>query len=83
MLTATAVTRHYLASEYLWTAQESARQCRKLEDALVKVEDHKGTHPRHRSLAIMTIMSAVSFLEALVNEIFADPGEKGLVAPTL
>ncbi len=77
MLTATAVTRHYLASEYLWTAQECAGQCRRLEDALVSAPEHPGTHPRHRSLAIMTIMSSVSFLEALVNEIYADAGEAG------
>jgi len=77
VLSARAITRHYLASEYLWTAHRSARECRELEDALVQVPDHRGTHPKHRSLAITTIMSSVSFLEALVNEIYMDAGDSG------
>jgi hypothetical protein len=75
MLSATAVTRHYLASEYLWIARENARRCREVEDAYAQVPIHKGTHPRHRSMAIMTVMSAVSFLEALVNEVYTDAGD--------
>ncbi len=75
VLSATVITRHYLASEYLWIAGENARRCRDLEDEYAQVPGHQGTHPRHRAFAIMTVMSAVGFLEALVNEIYADAGD--------
>jgi|NGEPerStandDraft_6_1074524.scaffolds.fasta_scaffold03617_10 hypothetical protein len=73
VMTAKAVTRHYLASDHLWAATQNAAQCRELEDAL------KGfgpaTHPTHRAYAVSAVMLSVAFLEALVNEIFQDAAE--------
>lgn len=70
----TVAVRHYLSSEYLWTTLDSSRRSRMLEEKLV------GTTPwaiEHRSAVIVTVQSAVAFLEALVNEIYVDAGDRG------
>lgn len=74
-LSAKVVTRHYLASDHLWTAIQSEAQCCDLERAL-SGPGGPSTHPTHRSYALSTVFSAVAFLEALVNEVFQDAAEE-------
>ena len=75
-------TRHYIASQHLWSAQHQARLCAEIEAA-------PGTAPldiRHRTFAIGAVLSAVTFLESLVNETFQDAADasdhlSGRIAP--
>ena len=62
-------SRHYLASEHLWTALHNARRSREVE---VARSGKTAFSPEHRSCVITAILSSVAFLEALVNEVFED-----------
>ena len=67
--TVTTASRHYLAAEHLWGAQDNARRARGLEGSLVgKVV----FSPEHRACVSGSILLSVAFLEALVNEVFED-----------
>jgi hypothetical protein len=67
--TVTTASRHYLAAEHLWGAQDNARRARGHEGSLVgKVV----FSPEHRACVSGSILLSVAFLEALVNEVFED-----------
>jgi hypothetical protein len=65
-------TRHYLSSEHLWSARHNAQRCRQLEDELAGKKDFD---IEHRTSAMTSILAAVAFLEALVNETFQDAAD--------
>jgi hypothetical protein len=65
----TASVRHYLTSQHLWSALHNARRCAELEFRYTGKEPF---HIEHRTSAITTVLEAVAFLEALVNEVFQD-----------
>jgi hypothetical protein len=61
--------RVYFSTYHLWAARHFAQMARDFEDA------HSGRSrfdPLHRSYAVGAILSCVSFLEAMVNEILKD-----------
>ncbi len=69
----TVSTRHYLASQHLWSALHSARLCSELEAQHAGGAPVPGSFPiEHRARAIDSVLAAVAFLEALVNEVFQD-----------
>jgi hypothetical protein len=73
-------SRHYVAGQHLWSARHHARLCTKLE------AEHMGKTPfdiQHRAYAVNAVLSAVVFLEALVNETFQDAadGHASRIAP--
>ncbi|SDH18900.1 hypothetical protein [Pseudonocardia oroxyli] len=61
-------SRHYLSAEHLWSALHAARRSRELEAEVAG----PGFDPEHRSYVISALLSAVAFLEAVVNEVFED-----------
>jgi len=65
-------TLHYLSSEHLWSARHNAQRCRRLEDELAGKKDFD---IEHRTSAMTSILAAVAFLEALVNETFQDAAD--------
>lgn len=73
-LTPKITTRHYLASEHLWAAMESAAECTEIERVLLAASSGP-VHPTHRARAVTAVMSSVAFLEALVNEVFQDAAD--------
>ena len=72
-LSARVASRHYLASEHLWSAQHQARLCADLEIELKGTTHHSY---EHTSWAIGAAFSTVVFLEALVNEVFQDASDE-------
>jgi hypothetical protein len=74
-----AVVRSYLASQHLWTAIHCSRECARIEAELEGGD--KPLHPTQRSMAMATVLSSVSFLEALVNEVYEDAVHAGRAAP--
>ena len=62
-------TRAYFSTHHLWAAEHFSKLAGEIED------NHKG-RPRfnleHRIYVINSILSAVAFLEAAVNELFQD-----------
>jgi len=71
-------SRHYLSSELLWSAHHNAHHCRSLENELVKIQDidrDLAVATEHRACAMMSVLTAVAFLEALVNETFQDAAD--------
>ena len=63
------LSRRSLALQHLWSALHNARLCRDLEAQLV---GNVPFHIQHRASAINAVLSAVAFVEALVNEVFQD-----------
>ncbi|MCJ0892902.1 hypothetical protein MTX35_11610 [Rhodococcus sp. ARC_M12] len=63
-------SRHYLATQHLWTAQHAARLCGEVETALRKTQ--VGNVVEHRSHAVTAVLSSVAYLECLVNQVFQD-----------
>ncbi|RBY76881.1 hypothetical protein DQ239_11830 [Blastococcus sp. TF02-09] len=62
-------TRRYLSSEHLWSSLHATRRCRAIETELLgKVR----VDIEHRTYAMTAVLSAVAFLEALVNETYDD-----------
>lgn len=71
--------RGYMANQHLWNARREAWLCGKREDMLVN-QDERNIDRIHRSHAMTAALSAVAFLEAIVNEVWQDaadskPGE--------
>ncbi|MFE9582431.1 hypothetical protein ACFYO1_39070 [Nocardia sp. NPDC006044] len=62
-------TRQNMATQHLWTARHAARKCGERESAVL-LENRIDLE--HRSLTMSAVISSVCFLEALVNEAFAD-----------
>lgn len=75
---ASASTRHYLSSQHLWTALHNAEQCRHLEQELAGKVAIDVTHGSH---AMTSVLSAVAFLEAFVNEIYSDAADNRHQSP--
>jgi len=73
---AVASVRNYFSSHFLHGARRLAEQCAEIES------NHPGRRfdPDHRALAVASIIAAVNFLEAMINELFTDAAdEHGLV----
>jgi hypothetical protein len=66
-------SRYYLASQHRWTAEHNARLCRDLETELLSRGQQFSV--QHRSYAITSVISAVAFMESVVNEVFQDAAE--------
>jgi hypothetical protein len=66
--------RDYLANQHLWNARREAWLCRKRED---KILTKNGVDRPHRSHAMAAVLSAVAFLEAIVNEVWQDAADSG------
>jgi hypothetical protein len=69
--------RNYLSWSHMWTAAHHAAVCERREAEMVN--DGEVFQMLHRSSAITTVMSAVAFLESLVNELFQDAADIGKV----
>jgi hypothetical protein len=65
-------TRHYVAGQHLWSARHHARLCKELES---ENTDKTAFDIQHRAYAVGAVLSAVVFLEALVNETFQDAAD--------
>jgi hypothetical protein len=61
-----------MANQHLWNARREAWLCRKREDTLLS---QPNLDRLHRSHAIMAVLSAVAFLEAVVNAVWQDAAE--------
>jgi len=70
--TVSVSSRHYLSSEHLWSALHNARRCRQLEDEFA---DKGNFYIEHRTSAMTSVLAAVAFLEAFVNETFQDAAD--------
>jgi hypothetical protein len=70
--------RDYMAVHHLWAAQRWARMCDEAESKLV-ADGNNEMDFGHRSLAVAAIMSSVAFLEAFINEFYADAASPGAV----
>ncbi|WP_052060546.1 hypothetical protein [Rhodococcoides fascians] len=68
--TAGVASRHYLATQHLWTAQHAARLCGEVE--LSFLDSESGYPAEHRAHALTAVLSSVAFLECLVNQVFQD-----------
>jgi len=64
--------RHYVAGQHLWSARHHARLCAELE---AEKTGRTAFDIRHRACAVSAVLSAVVFLEALVNETFQDAAD--------
>ncbi len=73
-LTVRVAVRNYMAVHHLWAAQRWTRLCDERESELVAAGENN-PDLGHRSLAVAAVMSSVAFLEAFVNEVFADAVE--------
>ena len=73
-LTAHVATRHYFASEHLRTAYVTSVRARQLEASLAG--GPASTDPEHRSTITAGVMASVAFLEALINETYADASDQ-------
>jgi hypothetical protein len=73
-------SRHYVAGQHLWSARHYARLCAELE---AEKTGKTAFDIRHRAYAVSAVLSAVVFLEALVNETFQDAadGNASRIAP--
>jgi hypothetical protein len=70
--TVSVASRHYLASEHLWTALHGARQAQQKEDTRTQ---GVGFSPEHQSHVISSLLASVAFIEAVVNEVFEDAAD--------
>jgi hypothetical protein len=73
-------SRHYVAGQHLWSARHYARLCTELE---AEKMGKTAFDIQHRAYAVSAVLSAVVFLEALVNETFQDAadGQASRIAP--
>jgi hypothetical protein len=65
-------SRHYVAGQHLWSARHHARLCAELE---AEKTGKTAFDIQHRAYAVNAVLSAVVFLEALVNETFQDAAD--------
>src|SRR5689334_14439775 len=70
---ATVSSRQYLSMVHIWSAFDLAHKCDLLEAELLGIEHFT---VEHRALVTNSVMSAVSFLEALANEVFQDAADR-------
>jgi len=73
-------SRHYVAGQHLWSARHHARLCTELEAEKTGIT---AFDIQHRAYAVSAVLSAVVFLEALVNETLQDAadGNSSRIAP--
>jgi hypothetical protein len=73
-------SRHYVAGQHLWSARHHALLCAELE---IEKTGRTPFDIQHRAYAVNAVLSAVVFLEALVNETFQDAadGHASRIAP--
>lgn len=82
-------TRTYFSIQHIQSAALFARQCRAVEEDWSKTGDTNGLYTPLAAYAIGAVFNATAFLEAVINELFADSVEnqeghvKGLEAETL
>jgi hypothetical protein len=69
---AQVASRHYLTSQQLWSARHYGRLCAEREQACT---GRANFDIPHRGYAISAVLSAVAFLDALVNEVFQDAAD--------
>ncbi|WP_204807790.1 hypothetical protein [Mycobacterium riyadhense] len=74
--------RQYISVMHLWNARHMAWRCRIREDALVSA-GVGGVDIQHSSFAAASIVASTSFLEALINEVWQDAHEYGMVPDRL
>ncbi|UXA05704.1 hypothetical protein KXD96_22790 [Mycobacterium sp. SMC-2] len=67
--------RDYLASQHLWTARREAWLCRIRENELV-AQGNGNFDPKRHSHAVTAVLSAVAFLEGLVNSSWQDAADQ-------
>lgn len=63
------VTRSYLSTHHLWASLRFARQCHDIESSH---PGGSGFSLLQRSAVMASVLSAVAFLEAVINEFFQD-----------
>jgi uncharacterized protein YutD len=71
--TATIKNRAYFSSHHLWAAEKFTKVCGEIENSLVGTQTF---NIEHRAYVIATIVCAVAFLEAAINEVFQDAFDK-------
>jgi hypothetical protein len=76
-LTASVQGRHNLVWHHLWNARRAARLCREREEVLTQ-QDYRLPDVEQNGTAMVAVMSAAAFLEALVNEVFLDTADPSL-----
>lgn len=76
-LTASVQGRHNLVWHHLWNARRAARLCREREAVLTR-QDYRHPDVEQNGTAMVAVMSAAAFLEALVNEVFLDTADPSL-----
>lgn len=76
-LTASVQGRHNLVWHHLWNARRAARLCREREHVLTR-QDYRLPDVEQNGTAMVAVMSAAAFLEALVNEVFLDTADPSL-----
>lgn len=74
-LSVTVKVRDYLASQHLWTARREALLCHEREIEVLAREEHQ-LDRRHWSHATTAVLSAVAFLEAMVNAVWQDAADQ-------
>ncbi len=67
--------RHYLSVAHLSAAALFASQCRALEATAGTTPFDSPERRQHNALAVATVLMSAAFLEATVNELFADCAE--------
>lgn len=68
----TVVRRSYLSLHLLYAALQFAHSAQALEEAVPRLHPHD---PRHRSYVLGSVMSATTFLDAVVNEVLQDASD--------
>jgi len=69
----TISSRHYMAAQHLWSARHQARQCAEIESS--RYGDVPVFDVQHRAYSMGAVLASVTFLEALVNEVFRDAAD--------
>ncbi|EPD43268.1 MULTISPECIES: hypothetical protein [Delftia] len=64
--------RHYLSIQHLLASALFSKQCQELEATAFLTPFDSIERTRHKSYAISSIMVSAAFLEATINELFAD-----------
>ena len=73
----TLLIRHYLSGNHIQASAQFARLCKGEETAYQQDGDLDAVFARHRSYALGAVIMSVAFLEAVINEIFADATQLG------
>jgi hypothetical protein len=70
-------SRSYLSTQHLWAAQHCAEVAARIEAQHAKEGGGRSRFdPEHRAYVLMCLTEAVSFIEAFLNEMFADAADR-------